>query len=81
MNVVFQDKFKAMSEKQVKEFHSGNPDALNPEMSISDQAHLLPYQSQKWEFPEKSLRMGIVIGECGKSSLAFHQNLYCQDEK
>lgn len=41
----------------LENFHKGNPEHINPELGIDDQAELLPYD-KKWEFPIAHLKLG-----------------------
>lgn len=41
----------------LENFHNGNPENLNPELGIDDQAELLPYD-KKFEFPIERLKLG-----------------------
>ncbi|CAH1128807.1 unnamed protein product [Ceutorhynchus assimilis] len=45
----------------LENFHNGNPENLNPELGIDDQAELLPY-NQKFEFPIENLKLGKQLG-------------------
>ncbi|XP_066150407.1 vascular endothelial growth factor receptor 1-like [Euwallacea fornicatus] len=45
----------------LENFHNGNPDNLNPELGIDDQAELLPY-NKKFEFPIERLKLGKQLG-------------------
>lgn len=42
----------------LENFHNGNPENLNPELGIDDQADLLPY-NKKFEFPIEHLKIGM----------------------
>lgn len=44
----------------LENFHNGNPENLNPELGIDDQAELLPYD-KKFEFPIERLKLGESI--------------------
>ncbi|XP_046746504.1 uncharacterized protein LOC124411449 [Diprion similis] len=56
---------KAKKRRIVRErlayFYSEEPIFFNPELAISDQADLLPY-NKKWEFPRKLLRLDEELG-------------------
>lgn len=41
-----------------KEFYQGAIENLNPDLSVSDQAHLLPFQQAMWEIPRRNLKLG-----------------------
>ncbi|XP_060530619.1 vascular endothelial growth factor receptor 1 isoform X2 [Cylas formicarius] len=45
----------------LENFHKGNPENLNPELGIDDQAELLPYKKE-WEFPVEQLKLGKQLG-------------------
>ncbi|XP_046621164.1 uncharacterized protein LOC124305627 [Neodiprion virginianus] len=58
--------YKKVRERRVKRerdayFYTENPTSFNPELAISDQADLLPYE-KKWEFPRKLLRLDEELG-------------------
>jgi len=38
-------------------FEKGALESLNPDLTIDDQAELLPY-NKKWEFPRRQLKLG-----------------------
>ncbi|PNF14062.1 hypothetical protein B7P43_G03563 [Cryptotermes secundus] len=42
-------------------FEKGALDSINPELSVDDQAELLPYD-KKWEFPRDKLKLGKQLG-------------------
>ncbi|XP_046485716.1 mast/stem cell growth factor receptor-related protein Kit-like [Neodiprion pinetum] len=56
---------KALKRKLIKArleyFNSGAPIPLDPELAVSDQAELLPY-NKKWEFPRDFLKLEEVLG-------------------
>lgn len=41
-----------------KEFYQGAVENLNPNISVSDQAHLLPFQQATWELPRENINLG-----------------------
>ncbi|XP_030755261.1 vascular endothelial growth factor receptor 1 isoform X3 [Sitophilus oryzae] len=45
----------------LENFHKGNPEQLNPEIGIGDQAELLPYD-KKWEVSFDQLKLGKQLG-------------------
>ncbi|XP_050295851.1 vascular endothelial growth factor receptor 1-like [Anthonomus grandis grandis] len=45
----------------LENFQNGNPEHLNPELGLDDQAHLLPYKKD-FEFPKERLKFGKVLG-------------------
>ncbi|XP_050295850.1 vascular endothelial growth factor receptor 1-like [Anthonomus grandis grandis] len=45
----------------LENFHNGNPENLNPDLGIDEQAELLPY-NKKFEFPAENLRIGKQLG-------------------
>jgi FMS-like tyrosine kinase 1 len=44
-------------------FEQGNPESINPELTLDEQADLLPYD-KKFEFPREKLKLGKQLG-CG----------------
>ncbi|XP_068992235.1 platelet-derived growth factor receptor alpha-like [Neodiprion pinetum] len=56
---------KALKRKLIKArleyFNFGAPIPLDPELAVSDQAELLPY-NRKWEFPRDLLKLDEVLG-------------------
>ncbi|XP_037051566.1 vascular endothelial growth factor receptor 1 isoform X6 [Bradysia coprophila] len=42
-------------------FDEGNPDRINPELALDEQAELLPYD-KKYEFPREKLKLGKQLG-------------------
>lgn len=42
-------------------FDEGNPDSINPELALDEQADLLPYD-KKYEFPREKLKLGKQLG-------------------
>ncbi|XP_014203976.1 vascular endothelial growth factor receptor 1 [Copidosoma floridanum] len=45
-----------------KHFEEGAVNSINPELSIGDQAQLLPYDT-KWEFPRRKIKLGKQLGK------------------
>jgi FMS-like tyrosine kinase 1 len=41
-------------------FEKGALDSINPELSVDEQAELLPYD-KKWEFPRDKLKLGEYL--------------------
>lgn len=41
-------------------FEKGNPDSINPDLALDEQADLLPYD-KKYEFPREKLKLGEYI--------------------
>lgn len=41
----------------LENFDKGALENLNPELTVDDQAELLPYD-KKWEFPREKLKLG-----------------------
>ncbi|XP_055641478.1 vascular endothelial growth factor receptor 1 isoform X2 [Toxorhynchites rutilus septentrionalis] len=52
---------KAMKEAGLANFEEGNLDQMNPEISLDEQADLLPYKSE-YEFPKEKLKLGKQLG-------------------
>jgi len=42
------------------DFYNGAVENINPELSVTDQAYLLPFDS-KWEFPKERLKLGNIL--------------------
>lgn len=42
-------------------FEEGNPDGINPDLALDEQAELLPYD-KKYEFPREKLKLGKQLG-------------------
>lgn len=45
----------------LEHFDKGALENLNPDLTVDDQAELLPYD-QKWEFPREKLKLGKQLG-------------------
>ena len=43
-------------------FLEGDPEGINPDMTLDDQICLLPYNGDRYEFPRERLRLGKQIG-------------------
>lgn len=41
-------------------FEEGNPDSINPDLALDEQADLLPYD-KKYEFPREKLKLGALL--------------------
>lgn len=55
-------KFKSSTVSQRSSmFLHGNPESLNPDMTLDEQAYLLPYD-MKYEFPRRKLKLGELLG-------------------
>ncbi|XP_058451061.1 vascular endothelial growth factor receptor 1 isoform X2 [Malaya genurostris] len=52
---------KAMKEAGLANFEEGNLEQMNPEISLDEQADLLPYKSE-YEFPKERLKLGKQLG-------------------
>lgn len=48
---------KELMEAGLMHFEEGALECLNPELTVDDQAELLPYD-KKWEFPRDQLTLG-----------------------
>lgn len=46
-----------LKEISQKEFYNGAIENINPELSVTDQAYLLPFDTT-WEFPKDRLKLG-----------------------
>ena len=42
-------------------FENGDPDSINPELGVDDQANLLPY-NKSFEFEREKLKLGKQLG-------------------
>lgn len=58
----------------VKHFVNGNLGNINPEMSLDEQADMLPYD-QKYEFPREKLDLGKQLGT-GAFGIVFQANAF-----
>ncbi|XP_044012996.1 vascular endothelial growth factor receptor kdr-like isoform X2 [Aphidius gifuensis] len=54
---------KQLMEAGLTHFEEGALECLNPDLTVDDQAELLPYH-KKWEFPRDKLKFGKQLG-CG----------------
>ncbi|KAG7204953.1 hypothetical protein KM043_005341 [Ampulex compressa] len=52
---------KELIEAGLMHFEEGALECLNPELTVDDQAELLPYD-KKWEFPRERLKLGKQLG-------------------
>ena len=50
-----------LKEPVLMHFEEGALDCINPELTVNDQAELLPYD-RKWEFPRDRLKLGKQLG-------------------
>ena len=41
-------------------FEEGALDCINPDLTVDDQAELLPYD-RRWEFPRDRLKLGNIV--------------------
>lgn len=57
-------------------FEEGNPECINPELTMDEQAELLPYD-RKFEFPRARLKLGkqLGTGEFGIVMKAYAQGI------
>ncbi|KAK2716332.1 vascular endothelial growth factor receptor 1-like isoform X2 [Artemia franciscana] len=46
----------------LEKFEEGNPEIINPEQTLDEQAELLPYNKKSWEFPKERLKLGKQLG-------------------
>jgi hypothetical protein len=61
LEFVFQseiDELNKLKKLGLEYFQKGKKECINPKLNISEQADLLPYDSQKWEFPRDKLKLG-----------------------
>ncbi|XP_015606080.1 vascular endothelial growth factor receptor 1 isoform X2 [Cephus cinctus] len=52
---------KELIEAGLMHFEEGAMECLNPDLTVDDQAELLPYD-KKWEFPRERLKLGKQLG-------------------
>nr|XP_033321453.1 vascular endothelial growth factor receptor 1-like [Megalopta genalis] len=52
---------KELMEAGLMHFEEGAVECLNPDLTVDDQAELLPYDN-KWEFPREKLKLGRQLG-------------------
>ncbi|XP_058810705.1 vascular endothelial growth factor receptor 1 isoform X2 [Phymastichus coffea] len=52
---------KQLIEAGLMHFEEGALDCINPDLTVDDQADLLPYD-RKWEFPRNKLKLGRQLG-------------------
>ncbi|EFN61650.1 Vascular endothelial growth factor receptor 1 [Camponotus floridanus] len=52
---------KELMEAGLMHFEEGALECLNPDLTVDDQAELLPYD-KKWEFPREQLKLGKQLG-------------------
>lgn len=48
---------RELMEAGLTHFEEGALECLNPDLTVDDQADLLPYD-KKWEFPRENLKLG-----------------------
>lgn len=53
--------FKELKAAGLANFEEGNPESINPELALDEQADLLPYD-KKYEFPRDKLKLGKQLG-------------------
>lgn len=53
--------FRELKAAGLANFEEGNPDSINPELGLDEQADLLPYD-KKYEFPRDRLKLGKQLG-------------------
>lgn len=59
-NVVAQALKRKLIKARLEYFNFGAPIPLDPELAVSDQAELLPY-NKKWEYPRDFLKLGNAL--------------------
>ncbi|XP_076244476.1 PDGF- and VEGF-receptor related isoform X2 [Calliopsis andreniformis] len=71
---------KELMEAGLMHFEEGAIECLNPDLTVDDQAELLPYD-KKWEFPRERLKLGKKLGSgaFGVVMKADAQGI-CEDE-
>lgn len=65
--------FRELKAAGLANFEEGNPDSINPDLGLDEQADLLPYD-KKYEFPRDRLKLGkqLGAGAFGKTRFSFH---------
>ena len=58
---VYQEKYKMLTAQELRMFENGDPNSINPELAVDDQADLLPY-NKSFEFARESLKTGKQLG-------------------
>ena len=58
---VYNAKYKQLTKGQLAMFENGDPDSINPELGVDDQANLLPY-NKSFEFEREKLKLGKQLG-------------------
>lgn len=53
--------FRELKAAGLANFEEGNPDSINPDLALDEQADLLPYD-KKYEFPRDRLKLGKQLG-------------------
>lgn len=53
--------FRELKAAGLADFERGNPDSINPELAVDEQADLLPYD-KKYEFPREKIKLGKQLG-------------------
>lgn len=53
--------FRELKAAGLANFEEGSPDSINPELTLDEQADLLPYD-RKYEFPRDRLKLGKQLG-------------------
>lgn len=57
--IIVQKMRKELMEAGLMHFEEGALECLNPDLTVDDQAELLPYD-KKWEFPRERLKLGTL---------------------
>ncbi|XP_054260058.1 vascular endothelial growth factor receptor 1 isoform X2 [Macrosteles quadrilineatus] len=58
----YKKKIMELREIGLEYFEHGKVDSINPQIDITEQADLLPYDREKWEFPRDKLKLGKQLG-------------------
>lgn len=53
--------FRELEAAGLTNFEEGNPASINPDLSLDEQADLLPY-NRKYEFPKEKIKLGKQLG-------------------
>lgn len=53
--------FRELKAAGLANFEEGNPESINPDLALDEQADLLPYD-KKYEFPREKIKLGKQLG-------------------
>ena len=58
---VYNKKYRELTAAELLMFENGDPNAINPDLAVDDQADLLPY-NKNFEFPVEKLKFNKQLG-------------------